>query len=97
MFLAAAQGLALADMSPPALIAAVLVLDPLCLGGYFGDAFIRQKLPPLLARAAGKRAAELAEFLSWDLCHSSVFDPFRAIAIAIAALLSHPDDPSLAL
>ena len=95
--LAAAQSAALADMSPPALVDAVLALDPLCLGGYFGDAFIRQKLPPLLARAAGKRAAELAEFLSWDLRHFSVFDPFRALAIAFAALLSHPGDLSLAL
>ncbi len=95
--LAAAQSAALADMSPPVLVDAVLALDPLCLGGYFGDAFIRQKLPPLLARAAGKRAAELAEFLTWDLRHFSVFDPFRALAIAFAALLSHPDDPSLAL
>lgn len=95
--LAAAQGAALADMSPPALVDAVLALDPLCLGGYFGDTFIRQKLPPLLARAAGKKAEELAEFLAWELRHFSVFDPFRALAIAFAALLSHPDDPSLAL
>ena len=48
----------------------------------------------LLAAAQG---AALAEFLSWYLRHFSVFDPFRALAIAFAALLSHPDDLSLAL
>jgi ADP-ribosylglycohydrolase len=95
--LAAAQALALTGTAPEALVAEVLALDPLCLGGYFGRPFIVEKLPPVLEGAAGKKAGELAEFLTQALRHYSVYDPFRAIAIAFAALLAHPDEPLTAL
>ena len=95
--LAAAQSAALAGTAPAALVDEVLALDPLCLGGYFGGPFVAERLPLLLREAEGKRGAELAQFLSSALRHFSVFDPYRALAIAIAALLAHADDPWQAL
>ncbi len=95
--LAAAQSAALAGVMPPALVDEVLALDPFGLGGYFGGPFVRERLPPFLARAAGKQGRALAEFLSLELRYFSVFDPFRVLAIVFAVLLAHPDDPFLAL
>lgn len=95
--LAAGQALALVGREPQRLVKEMLALDPLCLGGYFGGPFIGEQLPLLLAKAAGKKGAELAALLSLALRHFSVFDPYRALAIACAALLAHADDPWQAL
>lgn len=95
--LAAGQAAALGGMGAERLVEEVLALDPLRLGGYFGGPFVGEKLPVLLEKAAGVQGAELAEFLSLALCHFSVFDPYRALAIACAVLLAHLDDPWLAL
>ncbi len=95
--LAAAQGLALGGMAPNALVEEVLQLDPLSLGGYFGRPYIVENLPLLLEKARGRQGRELADFLSRELRHFSVFDPYRALAIVFAALLAHVDEPLLAM
>lgn len=95
--LAAAQSLAVAGVAPGALVERVLALDPLQLGGYFGPPFVVGHLPSLLERAGGKRGAALAQFLSFELRHVGVFDPYRALAVAFCALLAHADEPLCAL
>jgi ADP-ribosylglycohydrolase len=95
--LAAAQSAALAGKAPDVVVYETLAMDPLHLRGYFGGPFIGEKLPLLLKQAAGKKGEELANFLSSALRHFSVFDPYRALAIACAALLAHADDPWQAL
>ncbi len=95
--LAAAQSLAAAGVAPGALVERVLALDPLQLGGYFGPPFVVEHLPPLLERARGKRGAALADYLSFELRHMGVFDPYRALAVAFCALLAHADEPLCAL
>ncbi len=95
--LAAAQSLAAAGAAPDVLVERVLALDPLQLGGYFGPPFVVEHLPTLLRRACGKRGVALAEFLSFELRHVGVFDPYRALAIAFCALLAHADEPLCAL
>lgn len=94
---AAAQSLALVGADPSALVERVLSLDPLQLGGPFGRPFVVQHLPSLLQKMQGKKARELAAALSFELRHYSVFDPFRTLAIAFAVLLSHADEPLVAL
>ena len=95
--LAAGQALALEGMEARVLVDELLALDPLCLGGYFGGPFIAEQMPRLLAKARGKQGPELAELLARELRYFSVFDPYRALAIACAALLAHPADPWTAL
>ena len=95
--LAAGQAAALAGTAPDLLVSEILALDPLRLGGVFGGPYVGQQLPLLLEKAEGKKGRELAEFLSLALRHFSVFDPYRALAIACAALLAHADDPWQAL
>ncbi len=94
---AAAQSLAMAGLPTAELVAATLAMDPLQLGGYFGGPFIKDNLPGLLERARGLRQHELAAWLSAELRHFSVFDPYRALAITFAALLAHENEPMLAL
>jgi len=95
--LAAAQSLALVGVAPALLVEQVLALDPLQLGGYFGRPFVVENMPHLLKKAEGKKARDLAEFLTFELRHFSVFDPYRALSIAFAVLLNHADEPLTAL
>ena len=95
--LAAAQSLALVGVGPVVLVEQGLDLDPLQLGGYFGHPFVVGNMPHILKKSMGKRGRYLADFLSFELRNFSVFDPFRALAITFAVLLSHADDPLLAL
>lgn len=94
---AAAQSLALSGAPPVELVESVLAMDPLRLGGYFGGPFIKENLPRLLVRAQGRQGQQLAAWLSQELRHFSVFDPYRALATSFCALLAHPDAPLLAL
>ncbi len=94
---AAAQSLALAGGSPAGVVKSVLAMDPLHLGGYFGGPFLKENLPRLLQKADGLRGHELAAWLSAELRHFSVFDPYRALAVVFAALLAHPDEPMMVL
>ena len=95
--LAASQSLALAGLGVREVIEHTLALDPLRLGGYFGRPFIVDNLPSLLQRARDKEGKDLAEFLSFELRHLSVFDPYRTLAIAFCALSAHADQPLRAM
>jgi ADP-ribosylglycohydrolase len=94
---AAAVSLGMDGHAPPEVAKQTLAMDPLLLGGYFGGPFVRENLPRVLEETQGRIGQELAEFLSERLEGFRVFDPFRALAIAFAALLAHGDDPFQAL
>ena len=96
---AAAVSLAVGgEMDVKELIEQVLAMDPLQLGGYFGGPFVKEKLPPLLdSVAALSTDQELADFLSRELCHFDAFDPFKAVAIAFAAVRAAAKDPLRAI
>ena len=94
---AAAQSLALAGAPAEETVEAALEMDPLQLGGYFGDPYIKDNMPALLARARGRQGRELAAWLTTELRHFSAFDPYRALAIVFASLLAHVDEPLMVL
>ncbi len=95
--LAAAQSLAADGVAPSDIVERTLALDPLQLGGYFGEPFVVANLPLLLQKARGKQGPQLAQWLAFELRHFHVFDPYRTLAIAFSALLAHCDDPLGAL
>lgn len=94
---AAAQSLAVAGAPVYDILAQVTGLDPLRLGGPFGDPFVKQRLGPLLQQVGGRADRDLATWLSVELRTFGVFDPFRALAVAFAALQAHPGDAFAAL
>ena len=95
--LAAAQSLAVIGCEPDHVIEQLLNLNPLSLGGFFGKPYVIASLPELLLQAKSFSGIGLAEFLSKKMSHYSVYDPFRAIAIALSVSRAHFDDPWLAL
>ncbi|MEE3233320.1 MAG: ADP-ribosylglycohydrolase family protein [Candidatus Latescibacterota bacterium] len=95
--LSAAQSLAVVGCEPDLAIEEILNLDPLSLGGSFGKPYVVASLPELLLEAKPLSGVGLAKYLSTKMSHYSVYDPFRAIVIALAVSRAHSDDPWLAL
>ncbi len=80
------------------LIERVPAMEPLQLGGYFGGPFVKEELPPLLESVPDLSTdRELADFLSRKLSRFGVFDPFKAVAIAFAAVRAAAKDPLRAI
>ncbi len=95
--LSAAQSLAMIGCEPDFVIEEILNLDPLSLGGSFGKPYVIASLPDFLLEAKSLTGVDLAKYLSKRLSHYNVFDPFRAIVIALLVSRVHSDDPWLAL
>jgi ADP-ribosylglycohydrolase len=97
--LAASISLAIAqEMEPKELLDRVIELDPLHLGGEFGEPFVIGHLPALYPIVADARSdREAARALSAALRYYHPFDAFKALAIALLATVVAAGDPLRAI
>ncbi len=96
--LSAAIAGAVASDDPAAAVRAAITLDPYSLGGPFGGPYIHDELPSLLAAVPADASDEdLAEHLSRALDGMHPFDPYKTLAIAVAAVLARPAEPFRAI